>query len=91
MAIIFNDTAKSDILDIQDYYGSLNPEALKKIFKDIYETCEVLNIWPESGYAIDGEPGRRTTTSKYNYTVTYEIVNSDVWIMGIYRHQNRTL
>lgn len=90
MTLVFLESALSDLAQIENFYRPKNSIATDKILTDVFESCDQLNLWPMSGHIVEGEPGRRITTGKFGFTITHKVENDDVYIVGIFRYQDRS-
>jgi len=90
-SLVFRREAKQDLLGIFSYLAKQGaaPTSIARVKDDIYDTVDRLRLWPDSGYAVHGQPGLRTTTPKYRFTVTYSNTPEHVEIVGVFRYQNR--
>jgi len=89
--LIFRREAEQDLRSIFSYLAKqdVSDTSADRVKADIYETLSRLSMWPESGHVVSGEPGLRTTTPKYRYTITYYVTLTNIEIVGIFKYQNR--
>ena len=90
MRIVFRRRAEADLRGIIAWYEQVAPESVQRIFDDIYRSIDFLIDSPRLGMPIEGTPFHRIVTRRYHFKIAYEVKGRSIFIVGIYRFQNRT-
>jgi plasmid stabilization system protein ParE len=90
MQVRFRKAAETDLRGIIEWYEGIAPEAVPNILSDIYRGIDQLIDYPRSGIAVSDNGLRRLVTRKYHFKIAYQIADDTVFIIGIFRYQNRT-
>ena len=91
MRIQFRKEAEMDLRLIVSHYQDVAPEAVDGILADIYRTIDQLVRFPNSGMRVHNRQFRRIVTLKCHFKIAYEVTESQVIILGIFRYQNREI
>lgn len=89
MKIQFREEAETDLRLIVSHYNDVAPEAVDSILTDIYRSIDQLVRFPKSGMQVADRRYRRIITLKYHFKIAYEVTETCVIILGIFRYQNR--
>jgi plasmid stabilization system protein ParE len=89
MKVRFRKSAESDLNGIVEWYDAVAPESLQTVLADIYRSIEQLAAYPRSGPKVPGRNFRRLVTHRFHFKIAYEVDDSSITILGIFRYQNR--
>jgi plasmid stabilization system protein ParE len=89
MIVSFSDLAKADLADIVRYFDEIDPDITARITTDIYNSLDHLLDFPRMGRLLKGTPVRQKVTRRYRFKISYLERDTDLWILGIFRRQNR--
>jgi len=87
--IRFLKQALSDIDQITDYLDEVAPDAKTAVLEDIHSSISQLKRFPLSGPQVPGRDLRKLVSTKYRFKIAYRLNGEDVWIVGVFRYQNR--
>ncbi len=89
MKVRFRRQAEADLSGIVEWFEDVAPEAVANILADIYRSIDQLIDFPRSGTKVPGQGFRRIVTHRYHFKIAYEIGDSTIIVVGIFRFQNR--
>jgi plasmid stabilization system protein ParE len=87
--IRFRAEAEADLRSIIAYYEDVAPASVANILSDIYRSIDQLVHFPRIGMQVDGRSYRRLVTINYHFKIAYEVGEGVVFILGIFRYQDR--
>ncbi len=86
--IIYRDTAKADLKEIETYYNEISPRTNLRVYSDIYSAIQTLQLFPKAGRKLpDGR--RRFVSNQFRFVISHKTYKDRIEIVGVYRHQNR--
>ncbi len=86
--IIYRDTAKADLKEIEKYYYEISPRTNSRVFNDIHGAIYTLQLFPKAGRKLpDGR--RRFVSSQFRFVISHKTYKDRIDIVGVYRQQNR--
>jgi plasmid stabilization system protein ParE len=89
MRVVFRKRAEADLGEIVEWYGTVAPDAIPRILDDIYRAIDLLIDFPRAGMPVPDTPFRRIVTRRYHFKIAYELGRNEVFIVGVFRFQDR--
>jgi addiction module RelE/StbE family toxin len=88
MRVIWTYQAAEDLESIVNYIKQDNPEAARRVAKEIFDTVMTLPLFPYRGRKREEDAGREVVFAPWPYIAVYEVVGNDLYIKAI-RHTSR--
>lgn len=83
MKLRYAPRARSDLAEIHDYIAQENPGAARRVILLIRKAAESLLENPQIGRLGRVEGTRELTISRFPFTVTYHVVETEVQILAV--------
>jgi toxin ParE1/3/4 len=85
MRLRFTPRATADLIEIADYIHAHNPTAAQRVRATIYESLQLLLLFPHPDRKQKAEGVRKLVTRKYPYLVYYTVdeVTEEVIILNV--------
>ena len=89
MRTVFRRRAEVDLRQTIAWYEQVAPDSVQRILGDIYRSIDFLIDSPRLGMPIEGTPFHRIVSRRYRFKIAYQVKGETIFIVGIYRFQNR--
>lgn len=89
MHIIFHEEAEPDLLNIISYYEKVAPRSVDGVLEDIFRAVAILENFPQAGPSLIQGPFRRIVSVKYHFKIAYQILDTEIKVIGITRYEAR--
>ena len=90
--IIYRDTAKADLKEIETYYNEISPRTNLRVYSDIHSdihsAIQTLQLFPKAGRKLP-DCRRRFVSNQFRFVISHKAYKDRIEIVGVYRHQNR--
>jgi plasmid stabilization system protein ParE len=85
MRLRFTPRATANIAEIADYLHSRNPDAAQRVRSAIYESLQILMLFPQIGRRQQVDGVRKLVTRRYRYLVYYTLdkTTDEILILNI--------
>jgi plasmid stabilization system protein ParE len=91
MQVRFRSKALTYIKEIVDYFETASPTSGVNVLTDIDRSVTLLKDYPHLGAPVEGYPLRRIVTRKYKFKIAYQVTAQAIFIIGIFRYQDREI
>jgi plasmid stabilization system protein ParE len=89
MKLRLTDDAINDLNQIKTYYARFEGSAETNVINDLNMAFDFILTNPQAGLNINEFGTQRVISQKYSYVIVYDVIDSFIDVLGIYRHQNR--
>ena len=89
MKLRLTDDAINDLSQIKTYYTRFEGSAETNVINDLNAAFDFILANPLAGLNINEFGTQRVISQKYNYVIVYDIIDSFIDVLGVYRYQNR--
>ncbi len=86
--IIFSDESLDDITQIKNFISLDNLQISEKVINSIINTIQYLSIFPKM-WVEKNNLYREIVEITYKYNIRYKVENNYIYIMTIYKYQNK--